>query len=567
MFRRLTVLLSLLVGVHCELVLLGKRDAPPPGFARIGAAPVNEVLNLRLALAPSNIQGLEDTVYDVSTPGNARYGQYLTQDEVSRFVAPSAETLSQVDSWLTSNNLTASPITLAGDWISVNITVARANALLAADFSTFQNQQTNGTVVRTLAYSIPSGLKSSIQWVHPIISFPNPQGVVPSSIRNTPTTPDAQPSVSSVSADCRSNSSWTVSCIQELYGIPKTPATPANNVFAVSGFANDFANNRDLKAFLETYRPDLNPNTTFDFISVDDGINNQLPAGAGLTADADVELAIGLATGIPVTFISTGTLPNDAATELLDQAHYLLSLENPPQTVLNSFTIGLESQVATPEMAVSLCNAYAQLAARGVSYITQTGIFGAGGVPTADCKPFDPPFQATCPFVTAVGATEFSVDEVQETVAQFSGGGFSNLFKRPRYQDAAVAAYLDATGNTGNTAFNTSGRAVPDVSAISSVDWIIDGGVIDFFETPENSAAIFASIVALLTNKRIVEGKPGLGFLNPLIYANPDAFTDFTTGNNPGCNTPGFNATSGWDPVGGLGSPLYTKLEEIVNQL
>jgi hypothetical protein len=35
------------------------------------------------------------------------------------------------------------------------------------------------------------------------------------------------------------------------------------------------------ETFLQVYRPDINPNTTFDFISVDDGINNQLPAGAG----------------------------------------------------------------------------------------------------------------------------------------------------------------------------------------------------------------------------------------------------------------------------------------------
>jgi hypothetical protein len=35
------------------------------------------------------------------------------------------------------------------------------------------------------------------------------------------------------------------------------------------------------QTFLETYRPDINPNTTFDFLSVDDGINNQLPADAG----------------------------------------------------------------------------------------------------------------------------------------------------------------------------------------------------------------------------------------------------------------------------------------------
>jgi hypothetical protein len=47
--------------------------------------------------------------------------------------------------------------------------------------------------------------------------------------------------VASVSAGCRSNSSWSPVCLQELYEIPSTPAKPAANVLGVSGFINDFA--------------------------------------------------------------------------------------------------------------------------------------------------------------------------------------------------------------------------------------------------------------------------------------------------------------------------------------
>jgi tripeptidyl-peptidase-1 len=59
--------------------------------------------------------------------------------------------------------------------------------------------------------------------------------------------------------------------------------------------------------------------------------------------------------------------------------------------------------------------------------------------------------------VTAVGATEFNNDEAQETTSELSGAGFSKFFSRPRYQDAAVSAYLKATNNTDNIAFNVSG--------------------------------------------------------------------------------------------------------------
>ncbi|KAJ7312738.1 family S53 protease [Mycena albidolilacea] len=556
-------LVPLLVGVASEFVVLERRDGPPPGFSSIGPTPGSEVLTLRFGLSSNNIPALHETVYDISTPGNALYGKYLSQEEINKFVAPSADTLSRVSSWLSGSNFTSVPVTPAGDWISVNMTVAQANDLLAADFSTFQDRTINATVIRTLCYAIPSNLQGHIDWVHPTVKFPVTRTRAASFVNRTSAKPPT--SLASISADCRVSSSWTPACLQELYGIPSTPAKPAANVLGVSGFNNDFANKRDLKTFLQLHRPDINPNTTFDLITLDGGLNNQLPQNAGNTGDPDTQYTVGLATGVPVTYISTGTLPNDLLTEMLDQANFLLKLENPPQTILNSnsdTSIGLES-VVSPAMGISLCNAYAQLAARGVSYIVQTGIWGAGGTPFGLCKPFDPPFPASCPFVTAVGGTFFDNDEPEETGAFISGGGFSTFFGRPRYQDAAVSAYLQATNNTQATAFNVSGRAVPDVSAIAQISYISDGAIIDGASATEFSADIFASIIALLTNERIVAGKPGLGFLNPLIYANPGAFNDITTGSNPGCNTPGFNATGGWDPVTGFGSPSYPKLQKL----
>ncbi|KAJ6583043.1 peptidase S8/S53 domain-containing protein [Mycena vulgaris] len=527
-----------------HILLSQKRDSPAPGFSLTGPTPLEQILNLRLALTQNNIAAL--------------------QDAVNQFVAPSDETLSQVASWLAAHNLASSPISPAGDWISVNMTVSQANELF--------NPDTNQTVVRTLSYSIPSSLKADISWVHPTVNFP------PANVRSAPLniksrTVSATPPVGSVSADCRATSSWTPKCLQELYGISSAPAKAAGHVFGVSGFDNGFANKRDLKAFLQTYRPDMNPNTTFDLISVDDGINNQLPAGASFFSVCaaslhsnhipnwqapDIQYTVGLATGVPITYISTGTLPNDFFTEMLDQAHHLLSMPNPPQTIFNGYG-SLESQVS-PQIAISLCNAYAQLAARGVSYIVETGLFGVG------CTPFDPPFPATCPFVTAVGATEFTTDETEETASSFSGGGFSDFFKRPKYQDAAIKGYLKS-GDIQNTGFNASGRAVPDVSAISQVDFIVVGEVVNFASSTDFSAAIFSSIVAQLNNERIAAGKPGLGLLNPLLYQNPSAFNDFTVGSNPGCGEIGFNATRGWDPVTGFGSPIYPKLQEICKKL
>ncbi|KAJ7321984.1 family S53 protease [Mycena albidolilacea] len=562
MLKALTILSVIIASVQASFLVLEERDNPPDGYSRLGSTPSDKFLNFCLALAQNDILGLHEAVYDVSTPGNARYGQYLSKEEVAKFVAPSAKT-----SWLTSNDLTSSPLTDAGDWIAVKMTVSQANRLLAAEFSTFHNPSTNHTVDRTLSYSIPSGLKAGISTIYPTVTFPG--ATVRSAINRTvATAAGANRPAASVSPDRRANSSWGPACLQELYEISSTPAKPAANVLAVSGFVNDFANKRDLKSFLLEFRPDIDPNTTFGLISVDGGINNQLPAGSGVQSTADIQYTVGLATGVPVDFISTGPPANDVDifAAYLTQADYLLSLTDPPQTVLHAFA-DLESDTS-PALAESICNSYAQLAARGVSYIVDTGIWGAGGSPFGECILWDPPFPATCPFVTAVGATEFFPDETDETGTFFSGGGFSNFFERPRYQDTAVPAYLETVGASPSSPFNISGRAVPDVSAISRVPFFQAGQLVDSAETTGFSASIFASIIALLSNERIVAGKKGLGFLNPLIYQNPGAFKDMPTGFNPGagCSVLGFNGTVGWDPVTGFGSPSYTKLQEACNK-
>lgn len=35
---------------------------------------------------------------------------------------------------------------------------------------------------------------------------------------------------------------------------------------------------------------------------------------------------------------------------------------------------------------------------------------------------------------------------------------------------------------------------------------------------------------------------------------------NFTSGTNPGCDTVGFSAVPGWDPVTGLGTPNFPKM-------
>lgn len=74
------------------------------------------------------------------------------------------------------------------------------------------------------------------------------------------------------------------------------------------------------------------------------------------------------------------------------------------------------------------------------------------------------------------------------------------------------------------------------------------------------STPVLGAIVAKLNEARLAAKKPPMGFLNPFIYKNPDAFMDVTSGMNNGIGKVGFSAIKGWDAATGVGTPDYTKL-------
>jgi tripeptidyl-peptidase-1 len=152
-------------------------------------------------------------------------------------------------------------------------------------------------------------------------------------------------------------------------------------------------------------------------------------------------------------------------------------------------------------------------------------------------------------------------------------------FDHDHSEQNAVATYLGKIGSLYEGKYNRTGRGYPDVSAQGEKIEIIESGAVEAVQGTSASSPIFAAIVALLNDELLSAGKPPLGFLNPWIYAHPEAFNDITrfvrtllqmlsslndysSGSNPGCNTEGFPALAGWDPVTGVGSPNYPAMKK-----
>lgn len=74
-------------------------------------------------------------------------------------------------------------------------------------------------------------------------------------------------------------------------------------------------------------------------------------------------------------------------------------------------------------------------------------------------------------------------------------------------------------------------------------------------EAPEQDThAHNAGMVSLLNEARLGAGMPPMGLLNPFLYANPDALTDITVGDNAHAFQSfqfGYQCVPGWDPVTG----------------
>lgn len=110
----------------------------------------------------------------------------------------------------------------------------------------------------------------------------------------------------------------------------------------------------------------------------------------------------------------------------------------------------------------------------------------------------------------------------------------------------------------------------------------MNGGELSRSGGTSAAAPVVASIIGLLNDARFRAGKPSLGFINPALYAlGWTGLNDITLGQSIGCNgvsiqsgqpVPGasiipwatWNATAGWDPVTGLGTPDFEKLKKLV---
>ncbi|KAB5595344.1 Tripeptidyl-peptidase I [Ceratobasidium theobromae] len=548
--------------------------APPRGWKLHSKPPAEHPLRLQIALPQPNFKVLEQQLYEVSDPNHPRYGQHLSAEEVNELIAPHEDSLSRVDEWLSSHGFEVSTLERSAgrDWVNVVVPVSKAEELLDAEYSIWEHTESGERVVRTMKYSLPESVHEHVHLVTPTTMFGSPRPHKATFHYSDRT----KFKTAGVAASC--NNTITISCLQALYKTGNYTPTVKDNRLGIAGYLDEFANFADLQTFYQKYHPAaVGSNFTVEMIN--GGLNLQDPDLAGGEAQLDVQYAGGISYPIQNVYYSTAgqppfnpsaETPDNTSEPYLEFLQYLLAQKNPPQTISTSY--GDEEQTVPIEYAKRVCGMFAQLGARGVSVIFSSGDGGVGDgngtTNSTSCvsndgknkRMFLPNFPASCPYVTTVGGTHY----VPEVAVGFSGGGFSNYFARPNYQAIDVPIYLKKLGGAYSGLYNRTGRAYPDIAAQGSRFRVIVGGKDVPIGGTSASAPTIAGIISLLNDVRLAKKLPPLGFLNPWLYAlGRFGLNDITQGNNPGCGTPGFNATTGWDPVTGLGTPDFSKLRKI----
>lgn len=532
-------------------------------------------LRLSIALRQPDMQELNALFADGK--------QHLTREEAQLLRTPDKDDVEGIQNWLSEHNITNTKV--ENDWIHVHTTVGKAEPLLNMEIRRYQFED-KGPALRTQEYSIPDHLSDAISFVHPIANFMSPRKELTSV-----SPPMDEVSVKASNSPCFNGT--TPSCIRELYNItsPDVSNTTSGVRLGVAGFLEEYANYADIHEFLSTNVPKVaGTGYNFSVELVHGGLNPQELQDSGSEAALDMEYAMSLGFPADVTFYSVGgrgVKLNDSGDplpeEFVDNEPYLELIDHLLDKSDDELPHILSVSYADDELSVPrqyaerVCSFLGLLTARGTSILGGSGDGGQSGGHGSTCKTYDgrnktmSVFPSTCPWVTAVGATKSNADPDEPEGASFSGGGFSQYFTRPKWQDEAVEGYVAALNGTLDGYYNASMRALPDISTIGTRFETLFKGRVTPLDGTSASTPLLAAMIAQINAARFAKGKPSIGWLNKHLYSSEveAVLKDVTLGTSRPCNfgdaSAGWPATKGWDAITGVGVPDdFQKLVEVL---
>jgi subtilase family serine protease len=309
-----------------------------------------------------------------------------------------------------------------------------------------------------------------------------------------------------------------------------------------------------------------------------------------IEAELDIEMAMAMAPGLDQTVVYVVTQqPASNLVQQLANAALIDSGLNAMVSPPSGYPLSLQLSASVSWVAdAATQQILASMTMQGQSFFLASGDTGSYGASSSGCT--TSPFLGTSAglfwesdlaldFATFVGGTLWaaapygeiswnsSTSWANSPAGWASGGGIIAGVAIPVYQNQLVPG-IAANGNGAST----TSRNLPDVAAAAANVFSYVAGEADFESGTSAATPLWAGFTALVNQQRqqLNPGIGGMGFLNPTLYAiarspqqyNAD-FHDVTVGNNASGACSGFNATTGYDLVTGLGSPTGQLLNDL----
>jgi len=343
-------------------------------------------------------------------------------------------------------------------------------------------------------------------------------------------------------------------------------------------------------------------------------------AAWALEVALDVETAHAMAPGANILLVavtSSETLGVQGFPNMMKAEKYII--DNHMAQVISQSFASAEDAFGSPQSLENLRYAFKAAALNGVTVFGSSGDNGTANTmkqPVAKGGALIPyptvEWPASDPLVTGVGGTYLCTNPLAgtndprtsyfaagvggkcgsntfnpnhnfaEVAWTFSGGGFSHIFTRPAYQSTLPSGStpigamrgvpdiaLQASAGTGALVYlslppDGNSGLICDTGVPCSTGWYDIGGT-------SLSAPQWAGIAAIGAQMK----GHGLGPINSALYtiaSNPSQyaadFYDVATNNTNQADPsiPGYPATTGWDPVTGLGTPnVANLLPDLIN--
>lgn len=498
----------------------------------------------------------EKRLLDIASPKSKNYGKWLTREQVIEAVSPKAESVHAVEEYLASFGVNATKVNRFGDIIEVNMPVETAEKVFSTEFATFRNTLDREQSVSriTKPYHLPEAVAAHVAVVDDIMRFP----LVKRPIVSYGAEDTADDAFGSCGSKC--NGYTTPEVLKERYGYTDVTSVADGNTVSVAEFQGQYWDQKDLDNFSDG----CDVSVSVDEASSVGGNNQDRCERAGCVESLlDIEYIGAITAPIPLSVVYSQTY------SLFDYVDTLLDMDSPP--LVNSVSYGNDEVQQTSAEYMEACNdQFMKAGSMGLSILFASGDMGVWGRTGASRRgTFNPDFPAGSPYVTAVGGTDFKTKSVigEETTWDCGGGGFSDEFTTPEWQQDVVNEYFSTASAAGvlpdSNLYNAKGRGYPDISALGGQvnPYCIStsGGKWGGVAGTSASCPVVAGIFANINNERLAAGKAPMGWLNPFVYANPQCFNDVNDGSKNNCYNgyDGFSALNGWDPATGFGTPIY----------